>query len=283
MNFQKNSEEEIKNHQGDKLPRFITAILLSIGGMVLGIIFSLVFVYFILEDVSVENANKIGLLVGEIFIPVPIIIWAAKRKINFMYLFRIKITGIKGRFIVYTIILGIGLSIITDELDRIIQKIFPASAKLSYIEQFMKIDSFATAAYLIILALILAPLIEEMIFRGFLLKVFERSFRDITKAVLFNALLFAIFHFNPWWFVQIFVIGIFMGYLAWKMDSIALSFFLHFCINAMSLLYINAGSKIISIYEVNDHVSPVFLVIGLLLTYIGIRSINSKIPYIERD
>jgi membrane protease YdiL (CAAX protease family) len=71
-----------------------------------------------------------------------------------------------------------------------------------------------------------APLIEELMFRGFFQRILEYRQGDITKSVLLSAMVFALIHFNPWWIVQIYLMGLFMGYMAWRTDSIWPSFLL---------------------------------------------------------
>lgn len=266
----------------DIIPGFRLAVFLVIAGVLSGIFVAGVLIALFMKDFSSDYTNRLSLFVGEIFIPLPVVVWALVKKIDAGKLFRFNLKNIRPGHIFYTIVLGAGISILTDEVDRLIQKIFAYPLRFSYLEEFMRIQDLFTAVYIVALILIVAPLIEEMIFRGFLLRVFEYRIGDVTRAVLLNALIFAIFHFNPWWFVQIFILGIFMGYLAWKTDSILLSFTLHFCVNGLSVFFINAGEKVRAIYELNGHVSPVFIVMGIILFYIGMRYVNNRIQYVER-
>ena len=266
----------------DVIPGFRLAMFLVITGVLSGMLVAGVLIALFIKDFNSDYTNRLSLFVGEIFIPLPVIVWALVKKVDTGKLFRFNLRNIRPRHIFYTVVLGAGISILTDEVDRLIQKIFSYPLKFSYLEEFMKIQDLFTAVYIVVLILIIAPLIEEMVFRGFLLRVFEYRIGDVTKAILLNALIFAIFHFNPWWFVQIFILGIFMGYLAWKTDSILLSFTLHFCVNGLSVFFINAGEKVREIYEVSGHVSPVFIVLGIVFFYIGMRYVNNRIQYVER-
>ncbi|MBK6285444.1 MAG: CPBP family intramembrane metalloprotease [Draconibacterium sp.] len=51
---------------------------------------------------------------------------------------------------------------------------------------------------------VVAPIVEELIFRGLILQGFRRNYTAFT-AVFMSALLFALFHLNPWQFPATFV------------------------------------------------------------------------------
>ena len=44
--------------------------------------------------------------------------------------------------------------------------------------------------------------------------------KDITKAVLVTSLFFAMIHFNPYWTIQIYLLGVILGFLSWKTKSV---------------------------------------------------------------
>ena len=171
------------------------------------------------------TAAQIGLLIGELFLPVPIFIWARNYQIDMRRLFRLNPVSISS--IIASIPLAVGLTIITDEFDRVAQSLVAAPEGFSKIQEIMTITDPLSAFFIIGVVIIIAPFIEELIFRGFFQRILEYRFNDVTKAVLYSALTFAIIHFNPWWVVQIYIIGIFMGYVAWRTNSIWISFILH--------------------------------------------------------
>ena len=83
---------------------------------------------------------------------------------------------------------------------------------------------------------IIAPIGEEILFRGFLQQYLEKYWKDITKSILLIALFFAIIHLNPFWFVQIYILGIVLGFLAWRTNSIIPSLILHSLNNTAALI-----------------------------------------------
>ncbi len=80
---------------------------------------------------------------------------------------------------------------------------------------------------------IAAPILEEIIFRGIVLKGFLRKYNP-QKAIIYSALLFGIAHMNPWQFIAAFAIGYVMGWMYWKSKSILPGLFIHFVNNTFS-------------------------------------------------
>jgi uncharacterized protein len=82
-------------------------------------------------------------------------------------------------------------------------------------------------------AIIVAPAGEEILFRGFLFQGFVRSERAAWPAIVVISLLWAALHIQYDWagMVQIFVIGLFLGWIRWRSGSLLLPFVLHALFN----------------------------------------------------
>ena len=76
---------------------------------------------------------------------------------------------------------------------------------------------------------VVAPLTEEMIFRGLVLHGFLKRY-SCRKAILVSAILFALMHGNPWQFVTATCLGIFLAWCFVKTRSLVPCFFCH-CVN----------------------------------------------------
>jgi uncharacterized protein len=85
----------------------------------------------------------------------------------------------------------------------------------------------------LIAALVIAPASEEAIFRGFLFRGWARSDRAVWPAIVVISLLWAALHVQYDWIgiAQIFVIGLFLGWMRWRSGSTALTFLLHALFN----------------------------------------------------
>lgn len=251
--------------------------------MVTGLLLASVTAVFIMMAISGINeitAAQIGLLVGELFLPVPIFIWARNFKIDTRHLFRLNRVSVSS--VIASIPLAVGLTIITDEFDRIAQSLVSVPAEFSKFQEIMTITDPLSAFFIIAVVIIVAPFIEELIFRGFFQRILEYRFNDVTKAVLYSALSFAIIHFNPWWVVQIYIIGIFMGYVAWRTDSIWISFILHAINNGMAVVFTHLSKNSLGWYEWRGHVSPIILILGALLLVGGIHWFVRSTPIAEK-
>jgi membrane protease YdiL (CAAX protease family) len=82
---------------------------------------------------------------------------------------------------------------------------------------------------------VVAPIVEELIFRGLILNGFRRNYNAVT-AVFMSALLFALFHLNPWQFPATFVLGLLLGWIMLRTNNILLAILGHSINNFLVLL-----------------------------------------------
>ena len=82
-------------------------------------------------------------------------------------------------------------------------------------------------------AIVIAPAGEEFMFRGFLFRGWTRPERSAWPAIIVISLLWAGLHVQYDWtgMLQIFVIGLFLGWMRWRSGSILLTFLLHALFN----------------------------------------------------
>ena len=82
-------------------------------------------------------------------------------------------------------------------------------------------------------AIIVAPAGEELMFRGFLFRGFVRSERSAWPAIVVISLLWAALHIQYDWagMLQIFIIGLFLGWVRLTSGSVLLTFLLHALFN----------------------------------------------------
>lgn len=78
----------------------------------------------------------------------------------------------------------------------------------------------------IFLLVIAAPILEEALFRGLILRGLLGRYNP-TRAVVMSALFFAIAHFNIWQFPASFSIGLFLGWIYYRTRSLPLCVLLH--------------------------------------------------------
>ena len=211
-------------------------------------------------------------IVGQGLMVVPLVFYLTFRKISIIDSIRFK--TLKYTTVWYIIIFSLGLIVLSDELDRIIQIYIPAPEYIVDLNHLLKPESIFGGFLLFFAVVVLAPLSEEIVFRGFLQQILEKQWNDSTRAVLFTALIFSLIHMNPYWFFQIYILGIFLGFLAWKTNSIIAPLILHGLNNFIALLLSILEPQNNNFYLWNGHVSPWILILASISVFFSFKQIN---------
>ncbi len=120
---------------------------------------------------------------------------------------------------------------------------------------------------------VIAPVVEELIFRGLILHGLRKNYNGFT-AVVVSALLFALFHLNPWQFPATFVLGLLLGWLVIRTRSIVLAILGHSVNNSLVLLsmiyYKDIQANAIYLMDKQDflYLSGLIIGISVILIYI---------------
>jgi uncharacterized protein len=107
-----------------------------------------------------------------------------------------------------------------------------------------QVDIFRTASaqgalpLLWLAVVVVTPIGEETLFRGFLFRGWHRTPYDAWPTIAGTALLFALIHVQYDWFViaQVFVAGLLLGWMRWATGSTLLTMLLHALINIEGML-----------------------------------------------
>ena len=132
---------------------------------------------------------------------------------------------------------------------------------MDFYEKLMENAGFSSSPslLLIIYAVLIGPIEEELTFRGVILSSAQRAF-PFWAANLFQALLFAVFHLNPIQGIYAFFVGLFLGYVYHRSGSIWISSLLH-------MLY-NGFGTFLSVYINSVFVFFLFIVMGIAGLYL---------------
>ena len=223
-----------------------------------------------------ESSQKfytfLSFIVGQSFMIVPLVIYLYNKNEQLLYILRIRSISLETA--IATTSFSFGVIVLSDELDRIIQSIIPAPDYIVNLGDLMQPDSLVGLTMLFLAVVVIAPLGEELLFRGFLQQVLENQWKDVTRAILITSLLFSIIHMNLYWLVQIYILGILLGLLCWKTNSIFPPLILHAMNNMTALLFSIINIDIYSFYIWNGHVAPWFIFLSIVCIIVSYRKIN---------
>lgn len=268
-------KEKIKAEEPNRIkieynPSFIKAIgMLVIYSILLPIIPAIILIIaskpigFSMEDPLIYvfiTIASLGLL----------ILWL-KRKyiINIKSMFSMEKISII--FLIPMTITIVGLGFLLSEVANFTTRVLPMSDFWLKIFNSMTGDGFAPWKG-ILGVVVVAPIVEEIIFRGIVLRGFLKHY-SVRKSILLSALLFGIIHMNPWQFVGAFVAGIILGWWYVKTNSITTTIFGHALNNGMSFIIGAIGLSIPGYNAANDiatHQPVWFDLLGVILLAAGI-------------
>ena len=115
---------------------------------------------------------------------------------------------------------------------------------------------------LVILAVIMAPVFEEVVFRGIIQKgLINKGMKPMT-AIWISAVVFGIVHANPWQFIGAVLLGYVLGMVYHRTKSLLMPVLLHAFNNLLSVLLLT--------YSDTESFSAAFAVSEYLLLAVGI-------------
>ena len=119
-------------------------------------------------------------------------------------------------------------------------------------------------ATMILLAVIMAPVFEEIVFRGIIQKGLINKGVAPMKAILFSSLIFGLVHGNPWQLVGAVLLGCVLGLVYYKTKSLLLPILLHAFNNLCSsiLIFYGKTESFAETFKVSEYV---VLGIGIVL------------------
>lgn len=113
-----------------------------------------------------------------------------------------------------------------------------------------------------ITAVVMAPIFEEIIFRGIMQKGLINKGIEPWKAILFSSVVFGLVHANPWQFVGAVLLGCVLGLVYYKTKSLLLPMLLH--------AFNNLCSSILISYTKTESFADAFKVSEWVILLIGI-------------
>jgi len=121
------------------------------------------------------------------------------------------------------------MSIFPTTGNRIIEELYNSTKEAFEMMLNYKIAGFLTVC-------IIAPVFEEILFRGILLRGLLQNNKNPFLAILLSAFLFGLAHMNPWQFLGAGLLGVVFGFVYYRTKSLWICIFLHALNNTVSFL-----------------------------------------------
>jgi len=172
--------------------------------------------------------------------------------------------------------LTIGMQILFSEMDNLLQLVWPMPPEMKAMMADLVGGSIITALLVLV---IVAPLTEELLFRGAVLGGLLRG-PNILRAIAVSSILFGLAHGNPWQFAGAFCAGMLFGWLRVRTNSIVPGLWGHALMNAVPVLAMHILPPIPGFTEVRDTptLQPYWLdATGVVLVYVGARLLLNAI------
>lgn len=240
-------------------------VLALLGGMLAGstlvAILNVVVMYVFKVNLQYNDIflilSNAGLFLGAIFaFDYFICRTSTGKKLNFNF----SRTNMMTYFLVFPLMFGMML------IAEFITSQIPVTGPFfgEYYNHFNKLMEQMTSdpATLILLAVVMAPLFEEIVFRGIIMKGLVNKGMKPAVAIIISAVVFGLVHGNPWQFVGAVLLGCVLGLVYHKTKSLLLPILLH--------AFNNLCSSILIFYNKTESFADTFKVSEWLILGIGI-------------
>jgi membrane protease YdiL (CAAX protease family) len=156
----------------------------------------------------------------------PVVLWVVRRRQRASFRVTFSIRGIPPGPLLMSALSGLALGVVTVSLMSHIPGPPPASAT-----ELHEVVAASNRISLLVAMLLVAPVCEELFFRGWMLPVWTRHLGPMG-AVLGVAFLFSILHVFDWRVVVALPLGVLAGWLVLKLDSVLPAIAAHAASNA---------------------------------------------------
>lgn len=173
-------------------------------------------------DFMLESTNLVGIISGMLTISALWLFFRVRKKKLSVETNMVKMSG---QYIPLIVLLGFVLATsISFGLN-----LLPESVLEAYAEQ--SSAAFGSSGVIMVLSnMIVAPFVEEIIFRGLILSRLRKAL-PVTWAVILSSLIFGVAHGQIVWMAYAFILGLFCAILTVKTGSLAAGILLHAVFN----------------------------------------------------
>jgi membrane protease YdiL (CAAX protease family) len=168
--------------------------------------------------------------------------------------------------ILMLILLGVGTQFIAQLIMNAEEKIMPALYRASGNAVTNLADNGNFTLWAALYIIILAPIAEELIFRGVVYR-YARLNMSFIGADILQAVLFGIYHMNLIQGIYAFVIGLFLGFVASRGRGIRYSILLHILFNAFGFFFSNFFEGLPALFPLPSYAFGIGITIFTMYVY----------------
>ncbi|MBI4616281.1 MAG: CPBP family intramembrane metalloprotease [Planctomycetes bacterium] len=178
-----------------------------------------------------QRANLVrGLVLSLLFLVLsPALATAALYRFDWKATFAFRVPSLRA--LAGAVVLGLGAFLLARQVLYWQSLAYPLPEGPAAAEELARLP----LAWLVLIACVLAPLCEEALCRGFLLRGFSAG-RGIWAGVVFSAACFALLHLSPHRFLFTFTLGLALGFAVHRSGSLATGILLHGISNGTALV-----------------------------------------------
>lgn len=179
-----------------------------------------------------------GLLKTQLFIVLlPVLLLLKIFRINVKSTLRLNRTTLTNLLLVPFI--AVPAAVIVTLLAQAINLIYPIpEAYLEQMSKLLKMPELSLWQVIAVLA-VMPGICEELMFRGFIFRFFEKGSKWFP--IFISAVLFAVFHLDPYRFIPVLLLGILLAWLLHKSGSIYVSMLAHALNNSLAAVFLHFG------------------------------------------
>ncbi len=245
------------------------AYLLVAASMFLGFFVSLFFQGMIMEMEDTILLDRLIILLGELAIVVPALFIFNQRGLYISQVLPLK--TISPVTIIMAILFVSGVIGLTSVFEVIVLPYFPMPDFLQQMEAGLFEGSIMANLILIIAAGLVAPVVEEFLFRGILQQSIFYRYGSTLPAIVIPAVVFALFHIAYLFYLpaltELIILALLLGWLMIKTANILIPMLVHALFNLSSFTGLFMSESMES-NSLSDLGIP-WIVISVLLTFAG--------------
>lgn len=181
---------------------------------------------------------------------------------------------------------GIGFSLFVSALLTVVP--FPQFLKGPYHQLSSEVYDRLDTVFTVVSMIILAPVIEELVFRGYVLNRMLEGYDSPKTAVLASTIIFAVCHGTFLWILYALFMGLLMTHVSIEEENIAYAVALHFGYNLTSLpiWLANRSPEVSAVLFASPVLVACYGIVGICVAVLCLRkyplSLEKMLNYLPR-